>query len=285
MFLEQGCPPRVPEKTDLLFEIKILKIVEVGDESALEQLDEITNETPFEAAKKTANEVRTTATAMFRQGNFNGATGLYQRAIQGLELCNLKDENEQKEQQDMLISLYRNLAIAFNKRNLPKKACSAVNDLKRLTNIYEDSKIMFAQGKALSMLGEFEKAKKSLCTALRLSPNNADIVEELEMLEKKAKKHKETELAIARNAFKMVAQAEEIQKKKKEREDEFEQNRRKGIKNELIKFKDSKNDRLDLPDSFNVEEIEMVQEIANELEIKLKIDHFDKKESYYLAKN
>lgn len=284
MFLEKGCPPRIPEKTDLLFEIKIIKIVEIGKESALEDLDDTNEESPFEEVKKKVHEVRTNGNALFRQCNYSAAASMYQRAIQALETCKLKDENEQKEQQETLIILYRNLAICFNKKNLPKKACTAINNLKSLMDITKDSRVMFAQGKAFVMLGEFEKAKRAYCTALRMEPTNHEIVKELEILEQKAKKHKETELAIARSAMKMVGDVNN-KKAKKEELDEFDIKRRDGIKRELIKFKEGEKDRLNLPDSFTVPEISMVEELAKDLDIKLKVDHFDKNETYYLEKN
>jgi Tfp pilus assembly protein PilF len=48
----------------------------------------------------------------------------YRKAATILEKCSLKDEEEEAKQQHMLLKLYINLAVCYNKRKVPNKACT-----------------------------------------------------------------------------------------------------------------------------------------------------------------
>lgn len=142
MFGELGVPPRVsknltffrlntieffllsqvPPKTDLLFEIKLVKFIEIGDENAAELLNDATTKINFTFAEvdEQVKNVMTNARAMFKMNNFGKATEMYLKAVRALEFCNMNNEDEQKQQKLYLINLYKNLCVCYNKRKLYK---------------------------------------------------------------------------------------------------------------------------------------------------------------------
>lgn len=290
MFGELGVPPRIPPKTDLLFEIKLVKFIEIGDENAAELLNDTTanNNFTFEQVEEQVKNVMTNARAMFKMNHISKATEMYSKAVTALELCNMKSDDEQNQQKLYLINLFKNLCVCYNKRKLFKKTCLMTQELERLTDINQDSKIMFAKGKALAGLFDYTRAKVALKTAHSLAPANQDIIKELELLEKNFSEYKKSEQEIAQNAMKLISKgklANEEKKKKTEVDPNEEAERRSlGIKAELVKFKESKSERLPLPESFSTFELELVKEHAKDLQLFFRRDPFASGEVYYVAK-
>jgi hypothetical protein len=47
----------------------------------------------------------------------------YRKAVSLLEKCHLEDEKDEGKQQHMLLKLYLNLAVCYNKQKASRKAC------------------------------------------------------------------------------------------------------------------------------------------------------------------
>ena len=80
----------------------------------------------YKVVAKKVDGVYLTAKTYVNLKNYAHAIFLYTKAVQALELSQLKDEAEQIEQQSYLIKLYTNLCVCYNKKEEPKKTCLMV---------------------------------------------------------------------------------------------------------------------------------------------------------------
>ena len=156
--------------------------------------------------------------------------------------------------------------------------------MRRLTNVDEIPKILYAEGRALIMLSEFPHARKVLLQAQRLEPNNREIIISLQELEQRAFDARRYELEAAKRAMKFINEAEEVQAKEQKDVWEAVEERRQGMLIELKRFKESNEIRLNLPDHFSTDEMTIVEEIVKSLQLKLNTSEYGEK-TYYLSKN
>lgn len=151
-------------------------------------------------------------------------------------------------------------------------------------NVDESPKILFAEGRALTMLSEFSRARAILLKAQRLEPSSCDIIRSLQELEKRTSDAKQYEIEAAKRAMQIFCEAEELQAKKLTNGWEELEEMRQGILREVNRFKESKETRLNLPDHFSSAELTIVEDIAKSLQLKLNITQYENK-TYYLSKN
>lgn len=173
-----GCPPRVKPKTDCLFVIDMVGFNETGDMNALDNISQ-EDKHKFPAIKIKVAEVMKRAKDSYNNGRLPLANKAYDTAIKHLEFCQLSSEEEEKEQRSLLVQLYRNQAVCYNRRELWTKTCCMCQELQRLSNsVYifkSDCKAQFAWGRALMNMGEYDRARELLLRAQRLEPGNKDI--------------------------------------------------------------------------------------------------------------
>lgn len=198
LFGKLGCPPRIKPEATGLFIIKLIRISETGDE----HVDFVENtKNTYAVVLPKVKDVYIRGKDMFANNNFVGACRMFHKAVTMLECCQLNDEAEQKLQQEFIIKLYTNLAVAYNKLNSPKKVCLMCNEIARISNIKTNCKVLFQEGRALCKLGEFKKAENRLKQAQALAPSNTEITKELQLLAEKFKNHVENEQNIWKRAF------------------------------------------------------------------------------------
>lgn len=200
LFGELGCPERIQPKADGLFSIHLLKIAEVGDETAVDRITQA-DRTKFSVVLPKAKDVYMHGKDLFARHEFNGAIRLFHKAVNSLECCKLANEAEQREQMDFLVKMYTNLAVCYNKSDMPKKACLMCNEINRISPIANNCKALFQNGRALLKLGEFQKAQVKLTQAQRMQPSNPEIAKELKLLSGMLTKHAQAEKDIWQRAF------------------------------------------------------------------------------------
>lgn len=200
LFGEMGCVPRIPSKADGLFVIRLLNFTEVGDENAIDKVNE-EDKRKFSVILPKIREIQIKAKDLFSKGHTSNACRAFHNAIKSLEFCQLCNETEQKQQQEYLIKLYTNLAVCYNKMGLWKKTCSMCNEIGRLTDLSKNSKALFQEGRALLKLGEFQRAREKLRQSQYIEPSNKSICQELILLEETYKKQKDEEQDIWKRAF------------------------------------------------------------------------------------
>lgn len=136
----------------------------------------------FPRVNHEVNLLYSSGVTLHKTKNYMAAVQVFRKGVSMLHKCRLVDEKEEKIQEKLLIKLYVNLAICYNKLNKPLQACTACNELNRLNSLWNNSKMLFQNAKALRMIGQFNEAEKKLKRALKLVPNNEELQMELELL-------------------------------------------------------------------------------------------------------
>lgn len=201
-----GCPPRIKPKADSLFVIRLKDFKEVVGSNDL-IIEDGVEATPFTGVHKKVLVLDQNGKDAFRKGNLPSAISQYKKAVQELEYCRLKDETEEKVQQGLLQKLYLNLAVSYNRLDKPKSACTMINQLREMCKIDRNPKALYQEGKALRMLGEYDRARICLSRACKLIPDDENIIKEISICDDRAKQFKEEERRLCANALGVVLPA------------------------------------------------------------------------------
>lgn len=279
LFGKLGCEPRIKKEADALFVIQLIKFSEIGDEEAAENVQP-EDRTKYGVMIEKIKEVKASGLDYFRNGAYVKAAACFHRAINKLEMCQLKDEEEEKDCEQHLIKLYVNAMTCYNKLNKPKQACSAFKDLTRLDGSSKNAKALYQHGKALMALGEFARAKGALTKANRLLPNDSEIAKLLKELDTKHSEHKTTESKMWRRAFgndEPTATQNVL-----EVSDSF-----KTVVNEMVtKLKNDPNSyRENVPKYLSKDEEAYIRDLAKQFQMRLVISDMQGHQSCYLTKD
>lgn len=201
MYGKIGCPPRIKPKADILIVIKMINFVEIGDENACENVLE-EDRHKFSVMKVKVSDQQKRANDHYANKRFNHAKKVNMDAIKNLELCQVNDDKEQNEQQNMLIELYTNVCNCYMKLEDWKKVCLMINELRRLTNVKKNVELLVNEAIAQSKINDQYEASISLLRqAQKIEPNNKRVNEALiDMLEAN-KKYKEQSRNMWQRAF------------------------------------------------------------------------------------
>lgn len=183
MFKELGIMPRIAPKADILCDLKILKVEEIGDEEANRQFMNIENEIKkFSDVKTNAMEVLLRAKELFKIGNFESSIKKYQKIIQTVEIAETVNDAEKKEKLNVLQRAHINMAISFVKVDKYRRAVDAIQSLERICSIDNQPKALYTKGKALMILGEYDGAAAAMKRALLLLPADKTLLETVNQL-------------------------------------------------------------------------------------------------------
>ncbi|CAO1441226.1 unnamed protein product [Diamesa hyperborea] len=188
-----GCLDRYPPKSDILVDIKIMKVENVGDDKVAQNFMTNYKAKSFQTTLEDANEVYIKARDLFKRKNVSQAIKSYQKIVQIIETTRTNSDEEKKQQQEFLVKVYTNLCVCYNNKEQPNQTMSALKELKAITNVQSNSKLMFAQGKAHMLLGEYIEARTAFVQAMELKPKDEDIKKAIIQLEAKTNKHKQWE--------------------------------------------------------------------------------------------
>ncbi|XP_050080615.1 inactive peptidyl-prolyl cis-trans isomerase shutdown [Anopheles maculipalpis] len=274
-----GCPPRIKPKADALFVIRLISASPVNDGDALAQLNE-TERRSYSAVKEKVAQARQYAKDCFKRNLVQKAIAKYLEAVDTLQMCQLKDETEQEEQQKTLIALYTSLAVCYNHRDQPKDACRMVNMLRTLCNVKQNAKIMYQEGKALMKIGDYDRARKCLLGAQKLEPQDENIQRTLKELNECSARHQQEEKRIWTRAFGLV-DATKKDDKTKEADNVLAEDIKRSMK---VFLEDETCSTLTLPDRFTEKEVQVIEKLADEFNLKLVIHMHNNKKHYKFQK-
>ncbi|KFB47538.1 AGAP011458-PA-like protein [Anopheles sinensis] len=108
----------------------------------------------YAKAKETVAEIRNTAKTAYQRHQISNAIENFKTAVHILRKCQLKNDAEQKEQEETLIAVYTSLAVCYNSWHTPEAAFNSVNEIRRLCDINQNAKVLYQEGKALLKLGD-----------------------------------------------------------------------------------------------------------------------------------
>ena len=178
--------------------------------------------------------------------NFQKAIEIFRKSIDKLENMNLKDDEEEKKINEILIKMYQNVSLCYNKTNQPEKTCLMIRELERLTSITGNVKALYAKGFANMMLDNFTLARKCLGEAEKIMPELKNIsatLRELDQRESRKTKYRaEQDQALKKIMLEMQREIEENFKNvktKRQQQEELDEFERK-VEKLVIDFKNNK---------------------------------------------
>lgn len=277
LYGETGCAPRIKPKADALFIIRCKDFTEL-----LPQTVDASDETTFTMIYKRAVILDGNAKAAFRKGNYPNAIWKYKKAVEEVQFSTLKDEAEEKLQTDLLKKFFLNLAVCYNKTDKPKKACSMINNLRDLGSIQNNPKALYQEGKALSSIGDYERARKTLSRAAQLHPDDENIAQEIRLLEEKIQKFKDEEKKMCKNAFGTLSNS--IAKVVSEKTNEADPATTELFKARIQDFMDGNATTLSLPGPIDSNVLKCIKNLETVFNFKLEINDTSSDTFYKLKK-
>jgi len=208
---DMGCPPRVPAKSTVLFEVELIHF---HDEAKIVEFDNLPMEemSKFSRVFPAAEERWKEGKAQYVAGRHRAALKTFKLAATDLEKCNLENEEEEKNQQTLLFTLFKNLAVVAMKlkdyHKTIKYGTKALGCPKHIQTANDRAKCNYLCGKANRLIGELRMSKMYLEKAYRFKPNDKMIAEELDSLDKAIDRQKVEERLMAQR---MILPEEEHQ--------------------------------------------------------------------------
>ncbi|KAJ8726174.1 hypothetical protein PYW07_000872 [Mythimna separata] len=245
MYGEMGVPPRIKPKADCVFYIKVTKTILTPKEGKIN----FSEPNMFERVNHEVKLLYSSGSTLYNTKNYVAAIQCFKKAVNMLHRCRLANEEEEATQEKLLIKLYINLVVCYNKVNKPLLACSACNELNRLRSLWNNPKALFQNAKALRIIGGYDEAQKRLKRAMKLKPDNEEMEAEYKLLMKtwaasrETKQNAETvkEAAIGLISEKFKREVDDLVKNFKMNDDE---------------------DQLIIPSYFNSHEIAYFKEVC-----------------------
>ncbi|XP_069692399.1 inactive peptidyl-prolyl cis-trans isomerase FKBP6-like isoform X2 [Periplaneta americana] len=209
---KMGCPPRIPQNAELLFEVELVKFTDNMAAEAFEALSlEDREKADFGLILKAAQAEHVNGNESFKRDNINLAITKYKKAVNMLEKIRLKNEEEEIKQQNLLLKLYINLAVCYNKQKNSRLACVMSKHALRIQP--KNPKALFNFGRALLMLSDFDHARRCLLDAQKLQPSNREISEELKKLDKKQKTYEVDMKKFSQRMFQGASEEDKTESK------------------------------------------------------------------------
>ncbi|KAK0166176.1 hypothetical protein PV328_004618 [Microctonus aethiopoides] len=172
---ELGCLPLVPPKAEVMFIVQLIDYLDNGSADTGENLDR-EQRNIFAQVKKYVNHLLVSGADNFKHGKYRNAIRDYKRAANNIEDAQLDNEEEEAEMKRLVSRLYQNLAICYNKENMPRQACISCNKV-----VNKTAKTYYHYGKALTKMGEYSQALEQLEFGLKMSPNDVDIIKQIKI--------------------------------------------------------------------------------------------------------
>ncbi|CRK99073.1 CLUMA_CG012146, isoform A [Clunio marinus] len=195
MFGKLGCPPRVPPKADILFQAKI-KSVSESEKSSNQNLERELKNLLKGAAKKSL-----IAAEHYKFGDYQSAIGIYRKWINILDGSPIKNCDEEEALSKVLIKLYNNVIVCYNKINKPEKACIMIRYLEKLISIRDQPRMLLEKGKSNMMLQHYEEARRCFNLVRKCCPNFPKLIEAFEELDKQEELSKQHEAILDELSF------------------------------------------------------------------------------------
>lgn len=267
---EIGCWPNIPGNSEVMFIVHLLNHAETIIAADYESLEPEERKI-FSKIEKFIENLLAVGADNYKHGQTKKAIRDYIRVIERLEECKFNDEEEEERCILLRSRSYQNLALCYNKEDMPRKACIACNNVTNKT-----AKTYFHHGRALIKMGQYAEALEKLNLALEMSPRNEEIMKEIGIADKLQRKS----LKIEKDMWSNCLGVEKMKIETKNQE-------YKKIATEFCNNFVSNNDvmRQPLPDGIDPLLKDAMKKAALLLGIKISSVNKFGKESFYLEKS
>lgn len=185
-------------KADILCDLKIVKLHEVGDQEIIDNL-EVEKGVKFSDIIQSLEEVRLRASDSFSSRRVDAAVKLYQRILQAANFAVTSNEEEENTRKDIVTRTHTNLAVCSNKKEEFTETLYHVKCLENLGSIDNQPKVLYAKGVALMKLGDYNEAVVALTKALKLKPLDKQVIQAVEELNKRKSAYDEERISFGKN--------------------------------------------------------------------------------------
>ncbi|KAJ0026977.1 hypothetical protein NQD34_017977 [Periophthalmus magnuspinnatus] len=169
-----GCPPFIPERAVVLYEIHVLDFLDSGlVDKFLTLCPEEQNSSPLSTFLDVVNTLRSFGNRCFNQNQMYHAKDRYKQALKLLETRKSQNVPEKESLQTALLPVYLNLSLTELRLENPQKALKYGN--KALQIDRNNTKALFRCGQAYQELQEFESAQQCLLMAQGRKPFDSDV--------------------------------------------------------------------------------------------------------------
>jgi len=172
---ELGCPPRIPARSNLLFEIEMLNIERIPLPLPLEK------EESFEERIKKATTEKESGNSFYSKAAYRKAVKSYNRGIAHFNGLHDLLEEEEEELNKIKLPLLLNLTAANIQLKDYLKARQSAEQALAIDP--KNIKALFRLGQAQRYLGNFDLARSKLNEASNLQPSDKAIKDELKQLD------------------------------------------------------------------------------------------------------
>ncbi|XP_021962215.1 inactive peptidyl-prolyl cis-trans isomerase FKBP6 isoform X2 [Folsomia candida] len=182
-----GCPPRIPANLDVFCILEILDLIEE------DQLKLVPYMTPNERAQlefpeiyDAAKDLRAIANGLYGNDAWWPAVKKYRKAINILEEYGIQTQDDQKQRDQLLYTLYINLSACYLKLKRPQQVCTSCRLALRSAEFSKqtvNAKLYFRFAEGKLMLGEGKDAKNLNQEALRRNPTDTAILDQKKRIE------------------------------------------------------------------------------------------------------
>ncbi|XP_016974015.1 inactive peptidyl-prolyl cis-trans isomerase shutdown [Drosophila rhopaloa] len=200
LFRELGCPPRIKPKADGLFKVEVIDFSLIGDAEAIDAIPKEDRD-KFCVVYPKAQDLHLHGKDCVKRGSYRNAATAFERAVNSLNYCRMANDEEERRQTALLITLTQNLMIVYNKLNKPQRVCIMMKSLRRLTENDPSCKALFQEGRALSALGDYDRARKVFLQAQAKQPENKEISDEIISMDKRISQYQEATRDLWSRAF------------------------------------------------------------------------------------
>jgi FKBP-type peptidyl-prolyl cis-trans isomerase len=176
-FGSTGCPPRIPPEADVFFVVEVLQSIEEDLlKSPLYMTAEERAKLPFKELFAVAEQLQTDGNGHYRDGSLWPAVKKYRKGVTLLEDYPVIGGQDEGERCKLLHTLYANLAQCYLSLERPEKACTACKLGMRHAKGKASVKLLFRFAKAQFQLKDCARALKICNDALKLDPQNRDVL-------------------------------------------------------------------------------------------------------------
>ncbi|GFR29616.1 inactive peptidyl-prolyl cis-trans isomerase FKBP6 [Trichonephila clavata] len=253
---DMGCPPRIPENAEILYEVQIIKFIAGKAAVEFEEMSlEAQKQASFEKIVGVYHCENQMATDLFRRRMYKPAISRYRRVVNLLQDISVANEEEDKQRNEYLLKLYLNLSICYLNVQNPQKALIYADLALKLDP--DNVKGLFRMGKALYLAGSYDRAEHYLHLAKKQKPFDKSITQAIKELEKKRKVHKDWEKMFCE---KMLGSGET--KLKSDVTFEEPADFVLCIEEQMKEFLQSEEMEFTFPPSFNESQLEVVKHFA-----------------------
>ncbi|GAB6028703.1 Inactive peptidyl-prolyl cis-trans isomerase fkbp6 [Chamberlinius hualienensis] len=198
---KMGCPPRIPGNAAVYYKVHLLDYI---DYVAATKFNKLTDEEKEKAGFKMCLEAVDSELSYGnklckKHGDHRKAAHHYKKAVQMLEHCTLKNEEEDALWKNRMIRLNRNISLCCLKLEAYPKVITFANQALEFDS--KDVKSLYYKGKAKYMLNDFDEARRWLMKAKHIQPTDSSINQALTELKLRQDKSKASDKLFCQRMF------------------------------------------------------------------------------------